>query len=222
MLVLHYAPDNASLIVRLALEVAGASFRTVRVERPAALDSAAYRALNPAGRIPALETPDGAMFETAAILLWLAERHPDAGLAPLPGQPGRAAFLSWLFFLSNTPHADLRHLFYPDRHASPEGQAGHRALTIARMKDHFRIVDRAARDRPALFALPSALTLYACTLVRWAVLYPAGQDPWCEPAAYPALYALSKALDMHPAAVKAAQDEGLGPNPFSVPIPLAL
>lgn len=220
MLVLHYAPDNASLIVRMALLVTGEPFGTVLVDRPGALTGAAFRLLNPAGRIPALETPEGPIFETAAILLWLAERHPEAGLAPPPGHPDRAAFLSWLFFLSNTPHADLRHLFYPDRHATPEGQAGHRALTIARMRDHFRIVDQAVRDRPALFALPSALTLYACTLVRWAVLYPARQDPWCVPADYPALHALSKTLDMHPAGVKAAQDEGLGPAPFSAPLSL--
>ncbi len=220
MHVLHYAPDNASLIVRLALLVTGEPFETVLVDRPGALDSTAFRALNPAGRVPALETPEGPMFETAAILLWLAERHPDAGLAPLPGHPDRAAFLAWLFFLSNTPHADLRHLFYPDRHATPEGQAGHRALTIARMRDHFHIVDRAARDRADLFALPSALTLYACTLVRWAVLYPARQEAWCDPADYPALHALSKALDMYPAAVKAAQDEGLGPHPFARPTPI--
>ena len=221
MLVLHYAPDNASLIVRMALIASAAPFRTVPAARPGALDSAAFRAINPAGRIPALETPEGPMFETAAILLWLAERHPGAGLAPPPGHPDRAAFLSWLFFLSNTPHADLRHLFYPDRHATPEGQAGHRALTIGRMKDHFRIVDRAAGDRPALFALPSALALYACTLVRWGVLYPRRQDPWCDPAEYPALHALSKALDIHPVGVKAAGDEGLGPHPFSAPTPLA-
>lgn len=219
MYVLHYAPDNASLIVRMALIATGEPFGTVRVNGPGTLDSADFRALNPAGRIPALETPDGPMFETAAILLWLAERHRDAGLAPPPGHPDRAGFLSWLFFLSNTPHADLRHLFYPDRHATPEGQAGHRALTIARMTSHFRIVDQAARDRPALFVLPSALTLYACTLVRWAVLYPARQVPWCDPGDYPALHALSKALEAHPIGTRTARDEGLEPHLFSAPIP---
>ena len=55
-LTLHYAPDNASLIVRLALEEAGLPYRTVLVDRAAnAQRSPAYMALNPAGRIP----PDG-------------------------------------------------------------------------------------------------------------------------------------------------------------------
>ena len=78
---LHYAPDNASLIIRLALEELGQAYETTLVNRQAQVQrSAAYRALNPNGLIPVLETPDGPMFETAAILLWLADRH--GALAP--------------------------------------------------------------------------------------------------------------------------------------------
>ena len=70
---LHYAPDNASLIIRLALEAQGVAYDTCLVDRAAQGQSApAYRALNPHGLIPALQTPDGPMFETGAILLWLA------------------------------------------------------------------------------------------------------------------------------------------------------
>ena len=90
MYVLHYAPDNASLIVRLALEEAGLPYRSALVDRAArAQDSAAYRALNPTGLIPTLATPQGPISETAAILLWLSEAHPEAGLAPRPGSPLR-------------------------------------------------------------------------------------------------------------------------------------
>ena len=66
---LHYAPDNASLIIRLALEAQGVAYDTCLVDRAAQGQSApAYRALNPHGLIPALQTPDGPMFETGAIL----------------------------------------------------------------------------------------------------------------------------------------------------------
>ena len=85
---LHYAPDNASLIVRLALEELGRPYETVLVDRRAkAQRSPAYLALNPAGRIPTLETPDGPISETGAILLWLADRH--GALAPAAGDPAR-------------------------------------------------------------------------------------------------------------------------------------
>jgi hypothetical protein len=70
MYTLHYAPDNASLIIRLVLDGAGIPYRTVLVDRKARQqDSPAYRALNPAGLVPTLETPQGPISETGAILL---------------------------------------------------------------------------------------------------------------------------------------------------------
>ena len=113
---LHYAPDNASLIVRLALEEMRLPYQAVLVDRRvAAQKSADYLALNPHGRIPVLDTPDGAIFETGAILLWLADRHRTQACAmmPPPDHPDRGHALKWLFFLSNTLHAELRMLFYP-------------------------------------------------------------------------------------------------------------
>jgi len=56
---LHYAPDNASLIVRLVLEDLGVPYETVLVNRAAGGQrEAPYLALNPNGLIPVLETPD--------------------------------------------------------------------------------------------------------------------------------------------------------------------
>ncbi len=133
MYTLHYAPDNASLIVRLALLELGQPFRTRLVDRRARQqDSAAYRRLNPAGLIPVLETPDGPISETGAVLLWLVDRH--GALGPGPGDPGRGGFLKWLFFLSNTLHADLRMIFYPGQYA-PGAEA---ALTSADVQLVFR------------------------------------------------------------------------------------
>ncbi|MFM7445863.1 MAG: glutathione S-transferase N-terminal domain-containing protein, partial [Tabrizicola sp.] len=83
MYTLHYAPDNASLIIRLVLDGAGIPYRTALVDRKRRQqDSPAYRALNPTGLIPTLETPQGAISETGAILQWLADTH---RLAPDPG-----------------------------------------------------------------------------------------------------------------------------------------
>ena len=65
--VLHYAPDNASLIIRMALDHRGLPYRTQLVDRASQeQSSAAYRALNPNGLIPTLETPQGPLFETGA------------------------------------------------------------------------------------------------------------------------------------------------------------
>lgn len=218
MLTLHYAPDNASLIVRLALIETGLPFRTALVDRRArAQDSPAFRALNPAGLIPVLQTPEGPVAETGAILLWLADRHPGAGLMPPPDSPDRGAALQGLFHIANTLHPDLRQMFYPERYVDDSGRAGHRARTVARLVRSFALLDAAAAARPALWAPPSALALYAVTLGRWAVLYPAGQPPWFDPAAFPALRALAAAVEARPACAAAAAAEGLGPHPFTAP-----
>lgn len=220
MYVLHYAPDNASLIVRLALEEAGLPYRSALVDRAArAQDSAAYRALNPTGLIPTLATPQGPISETAAILLWLSEAHPEAGLAPRPGSPLRLPFLKWLFFLSNTAHADLRQVFYPTKYVAPDAISGHAALAHARMWQHFGLLDQAAAATPALFAAPAVLGAYCAVLMRWSVLYPQNTARWFDAARYPALLAIARQLEIRPAALAAARAEGLGPTPFSAPVP---
>ncbi|MCU9847668.1 glutathione S-transferase family protein [Defluviimonas sp. WL0024] len=219
MYILHYAPDNASLIVRLALEELGQPFETRLVDRGVrAQDGAAYRRLHPNGLIPALETPDGPIFETGAILLWLSERH--GAMAPQPGAPDRAAFLKWLFFTSNTLHADIRLHFYPESHAgAPDCVAAFAAATRARIAGHLALAEALAAGRPAWLRpeTPSVLGLYLCGLLRWLALYPRGGTGWYNLTAFPALHALARGLETRPAARKAALAEGLGETVFSNP-----
>lgn len=216
MYTLHYAPDNASLIIRLVLEEAGLPYRTALVDRAQrAQDSAAYLRLNPAGLIPALETLNGPIFETAAILLWLSDTH---GLGPKPDAPDRGDYLKWLFFLSNTAHADLRQIFYPELYVPPDAEGGHYALLSTRMNRHLTLLDAAAADNPQLFAAPSILTIYTATLMRWLILYPRSRSTWMRLADYPTLAALAHALEIRPAALRCAAIEGLGPTPFTAPV----
>ena len=67
---LHYAPDNASLIIRIFLEEIEAKYTCNLIDRKQNNQKDPnYLALNPNGLIPVLETNDGPIFETAAILL---------------------------------------------------------------------------------------------------------------------------------------------------------
>jgi len=121
-LVLHYAPDNASLCVRLLLEAMDMAYETALVDRRAqGHKTPAYIALNPNGLIPTLVTPAGAMFETGAILLWLADQKPGV-VFPATDEAARAKALTWLFWLSNTLHPCLRQIFYPNQYSpDPKG-----------------------------------------------------------------------------------------------------
>jgi len=213
MYVLHCAPDNASLIVRLFCEEAGIAYRTELVDRSTrAQDSAGYRRLNPAGLIPALETPDGPIAETGAILLWLTDRH---GLWPDPALTG--PFLQWLFYLSNSAHADLRRLFYPEQYAPPGSMPAHHDMAVARMVTHFGLLDAAALQHPALFTPQAALAAYAACLLRWSALYPRGGTGWFALERWPSLLALAQAMDARPGTARIALAEGLGDRPFFAP-----
>ena len=223
MLRLQYAPDNASLIVRIALEELGLPYETALVDRRSfAQDTAAYRALNPRGQIPVLETPDGPIFETAAILLWLGETA--GALAPPPGAPDRGAFLAWMFALSNGLHTDLQRMFYTERFAGddPAAIAADRTRTIARIRAALDRLETLAAAGHGWFcaAAPSMLDIYLAIMLRWMALYPEGGTGWFRLADWPALAALSARLERRPALRRACETEGLGPTPLTAPRPL--
>ncbi|WP_377193579.1 glutathione S-transferase family protein [Ruegeria meonggei] len=216
---LHYAPDNASLVIRLVLEEMGLDYKTALVDRSRnAQDSAAYRALNPNGLIPVLETPQGPIFETAAILLWLADTHEQ--LAPAPDNADRAAFLKWLFFASNTLHADMRILFYAEKYIDAAAAETLRASIRPRLRQHLQALDAEARHTPGWLhpERPSVLTYYVACMMRWLALYPAQTDrSWYQLADTPYLQAILMQLETRPATRAAIAAEGLGVTPFTSP-----
>jgi len=218
--VLHYAPDNASLIVRLALKHRGLPYRAALVDRRVkAQQSVDFRALNPNGLIPVLETPEGALFETGAILLYLADRY--GGLGPGQDDPGRGDFLKWLFFLSNTIHPGLRRLFYPQNYIAADHVAALRSGAHADLAQHYATLEaQAARGRGWLLGgpAPSVVDFYAAALLRWPALYPVDQPrDWFDLTAYPALTRLAAALETLPTTVALQSAEGLGDTPFTAP-----
>ncbi|MBS0563379.1 MAG: glutathione S-transferase family protein [Proteobacteria bacterium] len=220
MYVLHYSPDTASVIVRLALEELGQPYQARRIDREAGeLASPAYRALHPLGLIPAFESPDGPMFETAAILLYLSEKH--RALAPQPGSPGRAAFLKWLFFTSTNIHPTLLQLFYPERTAGPGCTDAVLAHASDRMRTYLGIIDAMiARDAPDWLSpgQPSVLGYYLGVLVRWLSSYGTGHPSHFSAAEFPALNRVLAAHEARPAALRTAEAEGLGPTIFTAPV----
>ena len=83
MLTLYYSPHSCSLAPYIALEEAGATFTPYRMDFAAGeQNGAAYRKLNPKGRVPALATDHGVLSENVAILTYIAQTFPAANLAP--------------------------------------------------------------------------------------------------------------------------------------------
>ncbi len=211
MYTLHAMPDSASTIIRIALEEMGVACTMRALNREAGdLDSPAYRAISPFGLVPVLETPDGAIFETGAILLWLADRH--STLAPAIASPERASFMAWFMFVANTLHPTAMALIYPDRPAGEAAATAAIAIAHDRLRDQLRHLDRAPLGDD-----PSILTIYIAVLLRWIAAFAADPAFAINAADFPNLAALARALEQRPAIAAIAENEGLGPTPFTAP-----
>jgi len=91
-------PMSRGRMVRWMLEEIGAPYETVIMEYGPAMKGAEYLAINPMGKIPAIVHHDVPITETAAIIAYLAEAFPDAGLAPSLHSPKRGAYHRWMYF----------------------------------------------------------------------------------------------------------------------------
>jgi glutathione S-transferase len=83
--------------VRWALEEVGGSYEHVLMSSEEGAGDE-HRQRHPLGRVPALETEDGFLFESAAICLQLADMHPEANLIPAPGTQERGQVYQWTIF----------------------------------------------------------------------------------------------------------------------------
>ena len=96
---LYWAPRTRSLRALWVLEEAGVPYERVRLDLSAGEQkSAEFRAINPMAKVPALTDGTLAVAESGAICAYVAEAHPEAGLAPPVGDPARGRYLRWLFF----------------------------------------------------------------------------------------------------------------------------
>lgn len=180
---LYYSPGKASLAPHMLLEEIGADYELRFVDTDAnAHNSPEYLKLNPNGRIPTLVDDGFVLYETAAICLHLADRHPEANMVPALGSTQRAAFYQWLIYLTNTLQTELITYFYSERLADDEAMAAsvkaHAEQRIGTMLD--LIEARLASGGPYLLGERfSAVDPYLLMLGRWtrSMAHPARARP---------------------------------------------
>ena len=99
MMKLYWAPRTRSFSALWLMEETGQPYERVLTDiSTGAQKTPEYLAINPMGKVPALKDGDATLAEAAAICAYVAERYPDAKLAPPLGDPMRAKYLYWLFF----------------------------------------------------------------------------------------------------------------------------
>ncbi len=109
----YHLPSSCSVAVKAALAATGTPHRVIVVDP--ANKSEDFLAVNPLGKVPALVADGQALTEGGAINLWLAARHPEAGLMPDLASAEGAEALRWLFYVYATLHPIWVRMFYPQR-----------------------------------------------------------------------------------------------------------
>src|SRR6202051_1802075 len=99
MMKLYWSPRSRSFSALWLMEETGQPYERVLTDiSTGAQKTPEYLAINPMGKVPALKDGDATLAEAAAICAYVAERYPEAKLAPALGDPMRAKYLYWLFF----------------------------------------------------------------------------------------------------------------------------
>jgi GST-like protein len=170
-LIVYGAKGSGSVPIEAALTLLGRLYEVVEARTWESDEQRArVEAVNPMRQVPALVLPSGeVMTESSAILMWLAEQHPDGRLAPPPGDPMRAAYLRWMSFIS----ASIYSLYWirddPLRLAADEaGVALVKTRTTERIAECWRLME--AQVSPGRYLLSddlSVLDLYVTVVSRW-------------------------------------------------------
>jgi len=99
---LYFNPQSRAVIAKWMLDECGAAYDIVPIDfKKREHKTPEFLKINPAGKLPALVDGESRLFENAAIGLYLAEKFPEADLAPPPGTPGRGRFLSLMVYATS-------------------------------------------------------------------------------------------------------------------------
>ena len=206
MYTLYYTPGTASMVVHLALLEIGVPYRLELVDVSASRErDPASLKLNPQGTVPTLVVDGRALIESAALLMVLAERHPEARLAPAAGNPERELWQQWIVHLSNTLAATFRFWFYPADLGAPEHPPQLRDALRRKIEGVWDRIDARLRAHgPYLIGREfSGADLYVTMLMRWSRKMPKPATEW------PALKALADRVRGRPSWKRLYELEGL-------------
>lgn len=204
---LYYAPGACSLADHIVLEWIGKPYQAVAADA-AMRATPEYRAINPAGAVPVLVDGDWALTQNVAILTYLADSAPEAGLMGDGTLRSRADVIRWLAFCNSDIHPHYGALFHDLAYLQDD-------TAIARTKAHARdtlagLYARADAQlgRNEWLAGParSVTDAYLYVVTRWAKSMGVAIDGLSH------LQAFARRMEADPAVVKVLAEEGLKPS----------
>ena len=165
---LYSSPGACSTADHIALQWAGGSFEVEVVTREQR-QLPEYLAINPAGAVPALRDGDFLLTQNAAILGYIADTWPEAGLAGDGSARQRAEANRWLAFVNSDLHPAFKPIFAPGRYIADESQ--HEAVKTQARKQVRALFERANQQlegRQWLAGFRSYADPYLFITLRWA------------------------------------------------------
>ena len=197
---LYFSPLACSLATRIALYEAGAEANYLEVDPKTKIvqnDGSDFRKVNPLGLVPTLRTDDGMMLtENAAILQYIADRFPQAGISADAGME-RSRLHQWLCFIGTELHKGL---FVPmlDKKAPPEVKT----YTLGKGLSRLDYLDGYLAGREFLLDHFSVADAYLVTIINWTMA-----TPQIELAKWPTVKAYHERLRARPSIAKAITEE---------------
>ena len=170
---LYFSPLACSLSSRIALYEANANVTFVEVYKSKSTSEGGdYRAVNPLGLVPLLVLDDGAVLtENAAILQYIAEAYPDAGLLPRDAF-GRARLRQWLSFIGTELHKSL---YVPL--LDPKAPEGAKEYALSKGDSKLEWLDRSLEGRDYLLGTFSVADAYLFAVLNWSAVTPVDLSP---------------------------------------------
>ena len=197
---LYFSPLACSMATRIALYEAGAEANYFEVDPRTKVvqnDGSNFREVNPLGLVPTLRTDDGLVLtENAAILQYVADHFPQAGIATVPGME-RSRLHQWLCFIGTELHKGL---FVPvlDRNAPPEMKA----YVLGRGLSRLDYLETYLQGREFLLDHFSVADAYLVTVINWTMA-----TPPIELAKWPTVKAYYERLRARPSIARALAEE---------------
>lgn len=201
---LYYAPTTISIAVAITLHEAELPFEVQKVDFAAREQTgAAYRALNPKGRVPVLETDHGLLTETGAILDYIATLAPQKAL--VPGDAFAAARMRGvMYYLASTMHVNHAHGLRGARWAdNPASFADMAAKAPETMTESCHYIEQHGLSGPLVMG--TGLTLadpYLFVICSWL------EGDAVDVAAFPKITAFRAAMEAR-ASVQAVRAAGM-------------
>jgi len=205
MLKLYGLPGACPMAVHIILEELGLDYEMVMVDRDK-LTSPEHLAVNPMAQAPSLETEDGLLTESVAILLYIDEKYGQGRVSPPPGSWDRARMMQYLLFMASQEHPAFSLWLRPFRWL--EGEAAREelkesarkrfALCLNRLDGWLEGRDWLVGDRMSL-ADPLAFVH-----ARWGLRV---EPPTTE---YPNIWRFARMMAEQPAVKRVMEQEGVG------------